>query len=201
MEHKSLPDQVEQEDKVDEGTAVRNTAFGSENTFADEATAIEAYYRSVEKLFHVNAWSDLSMFTADFTLYDQAAQPKPDGTVEPGDYILINLPGPLPKNWVRVTDKQIDECWAEFTVQPSAEPRETNSGEVVHFFTDQARSTFRVERSGKRITAAEIGQNEAINNHEKAGDRAVINTAIAETGWLFYQKIQWKLLTDYLVHL
>jgi hypothetical protein len=141
------------------------------------------------------------MFTADFTLYDQAAQPKRDGTVEPGDYILINLPGPLPKNWVRVTDKQIDECWAEFTVRPSADPSEANSREVVHFFTDQARSTFRVERSGTRITAAEIGQQEVINNHEKAGDRAVINTAIAEGGWLFYQKIQWKLLTDYLVHL
>jgi hypothetical protein len=201
MEEKSMADQVGQEEKAAEDTAVRNTAFGSEHTFADEAAATEAYVRSVEKLFHVNAWSDLSMFTADFTLYDQAAQPKLDGTVEPGDYILINLPGPLPINWVRVTDKQIDECWAEFTVQPSADPRETNSGEVVHFFTDQARSTFRVERSGTRITAAEIGQQEAINNHEKAGDRALINTAIAEGGWLFYQKIQWKLLTDYLVHL
>lgn len=201
MEEKSLPDQIEQEEQIPVGAAVRNTAFGSQNTFADEATAIEAFSRSVEKLLNVNAWSDLSSFTADFTLYDQAAQPKPDGTIEPGDYILINLPGPLPKNWVRVTDKQLDECWAEFTVQPSADPAEANSGEVVHFFTDQARSTFRVERSGTRIMAAELGQNEVINNHEKAGDRAIVNTAIAEGGWLFYQKIQWKLLTDYLVHL
>ncbi|RYF46254.1 MAG: hypothetical protein EOO39_50045 [Cytophagaceae bacterium] len=94
-----------------------------------------------------------------------------------------------------------EENRVEFTVHPSKDPQEAQSEAIKHFFQEQASSTFRVERIGTTIRASEIGQDEAINNQEpQAGDRAMINTAIAEMGWLFYQRLQWKLLTDYLVH-
>jgi hypothetical protein len=53
-----------------------------------------------------------------------------------------------------------------------------------------------VERQDNTVLAHEIGRNEQVNNK---GKHALINTAIAKAGWLFYQKVQWKALTDYLV--
>lgn len=184
------------------GDETKDRIFASQNHFFDETVALTAFGRSVEKLLNVDGWSGLSLFAADFHLYDPADQPKPTGHPERGDYIQIVLPGPAPENWVRVVHTATDEKRVEFTVQPSHDPRKPKSDTVAHFFDQQARSTFRVELSGNTITASEIGERESINNQgPQAGDRAVINTVIAEAGWLFYQKIQWKLLTDYLVHL
>jgi hypothetical protein len=196
--------------KAVQGDAAKDKTYVSQNTFADEGAASEAFARSVDKLLHVSEWSALSSFTADFSLHTANGQPKANPVVETGDYINIALPGPMPENWVRVVDLSAGENRAEFTVQPSPDPGKANSeadsgadpGQIVHFFSQQARSTFRVEKAGTTLTASEIGQHEAINNQQpEAGDRALINTVIAEGGWLFYQKIQWKLLTDYLVHL
>ncbi len=202
MNLKALSDKVGHEVKAVQGEASKDVQFVSQNTFADEAVTNEAYARSVEKLLHVNGWSTLSSLTADFSLYDQTGQPKPDGKVEVGDYIRIDLPGPMPENWVQVVDSSVQNDQVDFTVRPSSDPRQKDAVETVHFFTQEARSIFRVERAGTTITASEIGRDEVINNQQpEAGDRAIINTAIAEGGWLFYQKLQWKLLTDYLVHL
>lgn len=210
MKLREIADQVQHEVKVMQGEAYRDITYVSQHSFADKATADEAFTRSVEKLLHVNGWSELSSFTADFSLHDPAGKPKAGGDVAVGDYIKIVLPGPMPENWVRVVDQSVGENRAEFTVQPSPDPGKASSSagskadpeKIVHFFSQRARSTFRVEKEGTTLTASEIGQHETINNQQpEAGDRALINTAIAEGGWLFYQKLQWKLLTDYLVHL
>ena len=202
MDLKSLGNKIEHEVEVVKGDASKDVTYASQNTFADEATATEAFARSVDKLLNVNGWSGLSSLTADFSLHDEAGRPKPAGPVKLGDYIRIDLPGPMPENWVRVVDHSAQGNLVDFTVQPSSDPGKKESLETVHFFTHDARSTFRVERTGTTLTASEIGTDEVINNQQpEAGDRAIINTAIAEGGWLFYQKLQWKLLTDYLVHL
>lgn len=202
MKRKPLVNQIQYESQVLTGDETKDRIFVSQNQFSDEATALAAFGRSVEKLLNVAGWSGLSLFAADFHLYDLTGQPKPTGQPQQGDYIQIVLPGPAPENWVRVVHTAEEEKRVEFTVQPSNDPRKPESDTVEHFFDEQARSIFRVELSGNTITASEIGEREAINNQgPQAGDRAVINTVIAEAGWLFYQKIQWKLLTDYLVHL
>lgn len=202
MNLKSLADKVQHEVDVMQGNATRDVSYVSQNTFADEAATDEAFARSVGKLLHVNGWSGLSTFTADFRLYDQHGQPKPEGKAEPGDYVNIILPGLMPENWVRVIACSAQENRVDFTVQPTHDPGKTNPEQIDHFFSEEARSIFRVERAGTTVTASEIGRDEAINNQQPAaGDRAIINTTIAEGGWLFYQKLQWKLLTDYLVHL
>lgn len=202
MKLQPIINQIQHESQVLTGDETKDRLFVSQNQFSDETAALAAFGRSVEKLLNVDGWSGLSLFAADFHLYDPAGQPKPIGRPQREDYIQISLPGPAPENWVRVVRTATDEKRAEFTVQPSNDPRKPESDTVEHFFDQQARSTFRVELSGNTITASEIGERESINNQgSRAGDRAVINTVIAEGAWLFYQKLQWKLLTDYLVHL
>jgi len=202
MQLQGIADQIEHEARVVQGEATKDREYSSLHTFPDEAAAKEAFARSTEKLLYVTEWSALSSFTADFSLYDPAGRAKPAGPVETGDFIRIELPGPMPENWVRVVHKVVQDKLVEFTVQPSADPGEDKPDKIDHFFSQSARSTFRVALSGTTISAFEIGENEGINNQgPQAGARAIVNTLMAETGWLFYQKIQWKLLTDYLVHL
>lgn len=202
MTLKGIVDQIQHEMKVVQGEETKEMVYASQNTFSSETSAQEAFDRSIKKLFDVAGWSGLSMFTADFALYDPHGELKPGGPPQMDDYINIILPGPMPDNWVRVVHTATVENRVEFTVQPSPDPRKKQSEEVEHFFHQEARSTFRVELAGTTLIASEIGQHEGINNQEpQAGGRAVLNTMIAEGGWLFYQKLQWKVLTDYLVHL
>jgi len=201
MNPKTLADKVQHQAEVVKGDATKDVVYVSQHTFADDAETDAAFARSIDKLLDVNGWSGLSSFSADFELHDQNGQPKAD-RVAVGDYIKIVLPGPMPENWVHVIDYSAQENQVDFTVRPTHDPAKANTAETDHFFTEEARSVFRVERAGTTIKASEIGRDEAINNHQpEAGDRAIINTAIAAGGWLFYQKLQWKLLTDYLVHL
>ncbi|GAB2563897.1 hypothetical protein [Spirosoma aerophilum] len=202
MKIKPIVDQIQHEINVAKGEETRDLFYSSERTYPTSEEALNAFARSVEKLRHVNDWSSLSSLTADFVLHDSTGGPKSATGPEAGDYIQIILPGPMPENWVRVTHVAFGERQAEFTVQPSKDPRNNDSDQIEHFFQKEASSTFRVAVAGNTLTACEIGKNEAINNQEpEAGDRSVLNTLLAEGGWLFYQKMQWKLLTDYLVHL
>lgn len=165
--------------------------------------AAKEYDRSVEKLFKVNLWSKLPGVSSTFQLYNTWGEEKIPGKLEIHDYIKILLPGPVPENWVIVTDIKREKDMAEFTVSPSEDPteREKNKKEVKYFFIDEATSTFRVEWRENAIFAYEIGRNEGVNNQEaEAGKRKIINTIIAEGGWAGVQKFQWEKLTDYLVH-
>ncbi len=202
MKLKTIVETIQHESKVVQGEATKDVIYASQHIYPDESAAKKAFANSITKLLHVNGWSALSNFSADFALYNPIGRPKPDGPADVGDFVQIILPGPIPENWVRVSHKLCDEQLVEFTVQPCSNPLADKPDQIEHFFSEQARSTFRVELSGGTIRAFEIGQHEGINNQQpQAGERAVINTLIAETGWLFYQKMQWKLLTDYLVHL
>ena len=202
MQLKAIVEQIEHETRVVQGEDTKARTYTSQHTYPNELAAKEAFAHSVAKLLNVNGWSSLASFSSDFALYDPLGRSKPDGSVKAGDFIRIELPGPTPENWVRVMEATSTETRVEFTVQPSAEPLANKPDQIEHFFVEQARSTFRVEVSGCTISAFEIGQHEAINNQQpQAGERGLANTIIAEAGWLFYQKIQWKLLTDYLVHL
>lgn len=201
---KDIVNKVKEELDVLKGESVKDRVFTNQNTYPDEASAIQAFERSKEKLFRVNAWSDMPGINCTFQVY------KPDGTasqeeqVAKGDFIKIVLPGPVPENWVQVTDIREQENLAEFTVHPSPSPpgHSGSDTEIKHFFIKEASSTFQVERHGKTLAACEIGQNEGINNQgEEAGDRAAVNTLVAEGGWAGFQDLQWNNLTSYLVHL
>lgn len=185
------------------GEESKESEFVSTHTYSDEQEATQAFGSAKERLFAVEAWSDISALSSTFTLYDATGNRKKDPFPATGDYISIQLPGPLPENWVKVTTVHTHEKEAEFTVSPSPSPleqKEAGQQPVEHFFTKQASSTFKVKQEGNTITAWEIGKNEVVNNQgEQAGDRSVINTLVAAGGWVGFQKIQWQLLTDYIV--
>jgi hypothetical protein len=196
-------DNAKREAQVLKGDATKDTRFSSEHSYPDDASAAEAFARAREKLFNVDAWSTLPGFSAKFGLYDRDGLRKTDGPAV-GDCVRITLPGPLPENWVMVTDVRTGLQEAQFTVSPCGNPKaraESTVGEVAHFFGGEATSTFRVELQGNTLVASEIGRNERINNQgDEAGGRAVVNTLIAESGWALFQEMQWKKLTDYLAH-
>lgn len=200
---KKVEKKVEKEKKVLEGEETKDKLYSSKKDFPDKATAQREFKRSKEKLFDVNKWSRMPGITSGFQLYSPEGKPKPDHKPQVGDYLMIDLPGPAPENWVVVTDIQEKDEAAEFTVSPSQDPRDKGeeAEEIEHFFSDGATSTFKVKLEGNTISAYEIGKNEGINNEGKeAGNREVVNTLIAEGGWALFQKIQWEKLTDYLVH-
>lgn len=199
---KDVADKIQKEGEVLRGDRSKDKQYVSSNTFPDEEAAKRAFMKSRERLFDVNGWSDIpGIANSTFTLYTATGQPLAAHMPKIGDYIKIDLPGPVPLNWVEVTDVTEGSDLAEFTVKPASDPtKETDKNVTDHFFHDKARSTFRVERRGHEVLGMEIGINEGINkDKEEAGDKALVNTIISETGWAFFQENQWKNLTDYLV--
>ncbi|MCK8495038.1 hypothetical protein M0L20_24415 [Spirosoma sp. RP8] len=200
---KKIVETIKDDVEALQGNQTKDKRYQSEATYPDETTARQAFTQAREKLLAVNSWSNLPGISATFTVYDQRGNRIDNNdSLVVGHFILIELPGPLPHNWVRVVAITNDDTAAEFTVVPSESPQhhEESTAPIEHFFTDEASSTFRVERQGTRLIACEIGQNERVNNAEEtAGKRSVVNTLLAAGGWAMFQETQWKKLTDYLV--
>ncbi|WP_162416000.1 hypothetical protein [Cyclobacterium roseum] len=200
----SLKDKILKEIKVLKGEKGKDKVFSSKNEFDTLKEAREAFSRSKDKLFEVNQWSQMPGITSHFELFGPDGTRKQSGRVSIGDYILIRVPGPVPENWVEVISLLDQDELAEFVVSPSEMPQEGrhNEEKVSHFFRDKATSTFRVKRVETCLIAYEIGKNEIVNNEgEQAAGRDWINTLMAGGGWLGFQKLQWKNLTEYLIHL
>jgi hypothetical protein len=188
--------------KVLTGEKPKNREYSNEKTFPDEESAKKAFEESKQKLFDVNAWSDMKGINSKFTLYSKEGK-LAHHNLKPGYFIRIELPGAPVENWVQITAVKNEPALAEFTVHPSEKPAEKSNPDagVKHFFAREASSTFRVTRTGTILHAFEIGRNELINNQGKeSGDRQFLNTLIAEGGWAGFQKIQWDKLTKFLVH-
>lgn len=183
------------------GEPVVDKTFSSEHEFQDRQTAADQFIRSRKKLFHVDKWSGIPGLTSTFELYDERGKRAAGGEVKENHFIRIVMPGIASENWVRVTQTVNRNDTALFVASPSEDPTEDHGGRIEHFFAREATSTFKVELEGKRIRAWEIGKNEGANVGEEAGGRDVLNLLISSGGWAGFQKLQWKNLTDYLVHL
>lgn len=197
-------EEIKKEAQVLKGEESKDKVYSSVRVFDDEDSAKFEFSRSKERLFNVNAWSKIpGVANSTFELFGEDGNPVERYQVQKGDFIKIDLPGPLPFYWVKVNEVSAENDSAQFTVQPTYDPTHDDDKTVTdHFFQDQARSIFRIERYGNEIKAMEIGVNEAINNQEaEAGSKGLINTIVSEGGWAGFQKYQWKNLTDYLVGL
>ena len=196
----SILDKVIKQVKVLGGKGTKDKIYSSKNEYPTKEAAVRAFKRSKEKLFNVNKWSDLPGLTSTFELYTSSGEKAGNREPKKGDYLRIMLPIPTPENWVVITDIRQNSEMVQFTVSPSRDPREEEE-DIEHFFIDGATSTFKITLNGTTLYAYEIGRNEGINNQgSDAGRRELINTLVAEGGWAFFQRIQWKQLTDYLVH-
>lgn len=209
MSLKDMFNKVKKEVKVVQGEETKDKVYVNERTFPDEATSSLEFERAKQKLFNVNLWSNLEGINSTFVLYDQLGRKTTALKPEIGHYIKIILPASGIENWVKITDIREETEMAEFVVHPSEQPttgeegdKEIKEEEIKHFFIKEASSTFRVERKGNTLLGYEIGRNEGINNQgEEAGNRAALNTLVAEGGWAGFQELQWDKLTRYLVHL
>jgi hypothetical protein len=203
MALKDIVDKIKKEVEVLLGENEKHKYFTQEHEYPDEVTAKQAFESAKQKLFDVNKWSDLPGINSTFELYDAAGNKTQATKPEVGFYIKIILPGTTIENWVEITDILEQESLAQFIVHPSSNPTEIaeENQEVQHFFGKEASSTFRVELRGNTLKACEIGLNENINNKgEESGNRALLNTLVAEGGWAGFQDLQWNKLTSYLVH-
>lgn len=197
-----IKEKLKEEARVLKGKEAKDKQYKSSRDFSDEASAMNEFTKARERLFDVNEWSNIpGVANAAFELFSEEGQPLKKNRVGMGDFIKIDLPGPLPFYWVKVVEISDEDTRAQFTVQPTYDPTDNDDKMVTdHFFQDQARSIFRVERNANELSAMEIGLNEAINNQkEEAGEKRLINTLVSEGGWAAFQQYQWKNLTDYLI--
>lgn len=192
---------VSKEAKVLKGEEGKDSIYYSRKRLLTNETAKYEFKLAVRRLFDVNKWSDIpAIVTAKFQVYDHNLNPATE--LQEGYFIKIQFPGPTPENWVKVMEIYKEENVAELVLSPSYDPTNSHKEVTEHFFTREAASSFRVTLKGKLLSAYEIGRGEVINkNDQEAGDRAILNTIIAETGWLGFQKHQWQNLTDYLIGL
>jgi hypothetical protein len=198
----NLGNRKQKEKEVVEGNETKDKLFSSLNKYNNEIEAKEAFLLSKSKLFNINLWSKLPGITSEFMLHDSYGNPKKT-TPKVGDFIKIELPGPLPENWVTIMDIVDQSNMSQIIVSPSAKPKAKGDekDEIEHFFIEEATSTFRIKREGDTLFAFEIGKDEGINNQgHEAANRELINTLIAHGGWAGFQKLQWEKLTDYLVN-
>lgn len=202
MKINKIINEIKKEKEVLQGKRTKDKVYSSQVDYDNEETAKKEFQRSKEKLFDVNRWSELPGITSTFVMYDAKGNKKASKMPEVGDYMYIDLPGPTPENWVEVIAVADLDDIAELVVSPSPNPNATgeDAKKIKHFFIEEATSTYRVERKGTSIFAAEIGLEEGINMGEKSDGRGLINAFIAEGGWAVFQKVQWQKLTDYLVH-
>ncbi|MGK7388875.1 MAG: hypothetical protein ACNS60_00925 [Candidatus Cyclobacteriaceae bacterium M2_1C_046] len=195
-----IKNRIKMEYRVIFGPEGKDKLYKSTNAYETEQEAKEAFNKSVEKLFDVETWSDLPGATSKFELYNAEGKRKKGEHPSVGDHLRILIPGPMPENWVEVINIEKKENEVYFTVSPDYDPQD-KTRYIEHFFKDKATSTFKVERESREIRGYEIGKSEDINNKGlEAGDRKILNTITAETGWVIFQKLQWRKLTEYLVH-
>lgn len=219
MDLKSKIDQIKNKLKTEanilSGVESKSKVFESIRQLSDQENKELEWSKAQERLFDVNKWSDVGgITTASFLLHDSMGNHVMRKVPQVGDKISIDLPGPLPLNWVEVIQITQEPEKAEFIVCPTSDPTKIVdsdqglAGEDIvgedketvtdHFFTSDALSIFRIERKGQQLTATQIGLHERINNSkEEAGNKSLLNTLVAESGWLLFQPHQWQTLTDY----
>jgi hypothetical protein len=169
---------------------------------ASAAEAQEVFLHARDNLLHVNNWHGLSgPHTACFQLTDQYGK-EADREVIPGDYLRINIPGPgnvkTGFDWVKVenVEEQITHSyhtWTSIKVRPSSSPDHGTYG-TAHFFSEQATSSFIVERKGNVVLACVIGKNEKVNEHSQGWLDTMRNTIVAFAAMIGLNKPQWKSL-------
>ena len=195
MDIKNLLGKLKHEAQALTGNQSKDRFFSSEAEFPDASTAKATFPEARKRLLDINNWQENASITTPFELYNYEGK-KTNSEPQKGYFIKITLPGIPIENWVEITEFEDKPDLVSFTVHPCSNPF-NNDDKTQHFFVQETSSTFNVKLIDNKIIASEIGRNEYINNQEEAGNRATLNTLIAEGGWAVFQKILWQSLTDY----
>lgn len=159
-----------------------------------------------ERLMLINNWkSYCGEGFADFKLFDSKGEMINRYPLI-GDYIRIDIPGPGTVeakgfDWVEIVDlfeEQTHGICLDFvmmTCRPSKSPQDKTSEHIVHFYSDQATSTFGIFKGRDFIQAGIYGRNETPNMDAQFLDKAR-NLLIAAGGMIGVSKIEWKTLVN-----
>ena len=169
-----------------------------------QKAARELYQTARTRLLDVNHWKDISgRQSAVFTLNDS------DGhfarrLAREGDLIRISIPGPAAADgqeydWVQVerifeaSGSHHKTAYIGMRVRPVKAPDKIPE-EVSHFFTDDATSSFVVEKRGKLVRASVYGRNEQPNTTVTPIGAIARNLLVWLGALLGFSKRQWKSL-------
>jgi hypothetical protein len=180
---------------------------GGKARFDTREEAVEFYDRVRQRLQDVEHWHEMTgAGSARFYLCDARGEEKA-GTPAQGDHFRIGLPAPGSPagegyDWVRIetveenADSERDCQRFALRVRPTDNPRNA-SDDVAHFFSDEATSTFMVERQGTTVTASIHGRNETPNTDQTDSllDKAR-NALIALPATTGLAKVQWSRLVE-----
>ncbi len=168
----------------------------------EEATTFFERIRS--KLFDVNHWNEITKApSATFTIKDASGRTM-ERTVQQGDYIQIDIPGPgLPSakgyDWVQVEDitetANTEDASILLTLRPCPDPTQEGT-DTAHFFKRLATSSFLVEQKGKHISLHYAGRNEIINTDNESMLDNLRNFMVGLGAKMGASFPQWKALVE-----
>jgi len=196
---------MEEEKIVPPQVVGKKSGAVSEVILAGIAEAKALFAAAKQRLLDINRWKDISgPLSADFKLTDLQGNML-EGPPQVGNLIRINLPGPGTRkgagyDWVYIEEiKEVESTenkdFIGIRVRPVAAPVSDEEASS-HFYTDNATSSFIVERTGTKVEASEEGRNEIPNRETKNIFDKIRNTlvAIGASQGLAYP--QWKALMD-----
>lgn len=164
--------------------------------------AKQLYAEAKSRLLDVNHWDIWSAgVTSKFILADANGK-RILRQARQGDYFKIDIPGPGPQSgqgydWVAIEKieevKRPDDDAETLVMQvrPSSGP-ESSDRSPAHFFDEQATSSFRVTRTGRRVIAGVHGRNESPNGHTGSVTDNLRNVIMALGAMAGFSKMQWK---------
>jgi hypothetical protein len=176
----------------------------AKKSYANPEQVEEGFNMLKDRFMLINNWKSFCGESfADFKLFDSRGK-----MVERypliGDYVRIDIPGlgtveAKGFDWVEITDlfeKETAGICLDFvmmTYRPSKNPQDKTSEHILHFYSDQATSTFGIFKGRDFIQAGIYGRNETPNLDAEFIDKAR-NLLIAAGGMVGISKIQWKTL-------
>jgi hypothetical protein len=171
---------------------------------SDENSARRLFTIARNRLLDVNHWHEVAGSpSARFMLSDPKGI-EVNRTAELHDYFKIDLPAPGHAegdgfDWVQIEAiEEINDTSGStqsiaLRVRPSQDPRLPGEN-VLHFFHEQATSTFLVERKGKNVKAAVYGRNEIPNAKTDNLIDKIRNVVVGATAILGFSNLQWNAL-------
>lgn len=174
------------------------------------ASAHYMFEKAKKNLLDVNNWQKIAgPSTAEFKVIGRKGD-ETHGWAEEGSYLRITIPA-VPGSsagdgydWVRVEAirnvKKVGYECITMQVRPTVPPF-SNQKQVAHFFSDDATSTFYLERKKNRIRAAVFGRNEKPNTEVHNFFTRIRNVMIALGAMIGFNKPQWRnLVRGWLQH-
>jgi hypothetical protein len=159
---------------------------------AEEAAPAFASFR--EKLYDINAW-ELESGVTSFQLFSENGEKLDAEKARKGNFVRITLPGSGKHDWVKIVEITDAPDEVVITVQPSYDPtaKDADQDTTSHFFTDDSRNNFCLQKDDKSLAVYVIGLYEKPNVSDTGSViESARNVATATFGWLGFQKIEWK---------